>query len=117
MQLESYLFFEGCCDEALAFYREALGAEVTFLMRYRESPEPKDIPPDAEDKVMHANVRIGESTLMVSDGLCQGDPNFQGFSLCLDVADEATAQRLFSALATGGEVQMPQVPRAASPVF
>lgn len=117
MYVEPYLFFEGRCEEALAFYRQALGAEVTVLMRYRESPEPGMSPPGAEEKVMHANLRIGETTLMASDGLCKGQPAFQGFSLSLAVADEAEARRLFTALSAGGVVQMPLARTFWSPCF
>jgi len=113
MRVEPYLFFEGRCDEALEFYRKALGAEVTVLYRYKDSPEPPEpgkCPPGSGDKVMHANVRIGETTLMASDGRCQGRPNFQGFSLSLAVADDVEAERKFAALADGGQVQMPLGP-------
>src|SRR5215831_14502547 len=84
--LQSYLFFDGRCEEALEFYRTALGAEVLFMMRFKESPEPpKDCAPGSENKIMHASVRIGDSTIMASDGRCTGHPNFQGFSLSLRV--------------------------------
>ena len=65
------------------------------------------VPPGAENKVMHASFRIGDTTLMASDGHCQGQPNFQGFSLSLTVPDDAEATRCFAALADGGEVRMP----------
>ncbi len=110
MQVQPYLFLDGRCEEAIEFYRRALGAEVTALMRYKESPEPHApsmIPPGAEDKVMHANLRFGDTTVMASDGRCLGQPNFQGFALTLNAADDAEAERLFSALAEGGKVQMP----------
>jgi PhnB protein len=109
MQIEPYLFFEGRCEEALAFYRRALGAEVTSLMRNRESPEPHQpgaLPPGSEDKVLHAVVRIGDTTLMVSDGRCSGRPVFQGFALTITAPDAAGADRMFAALADGGQVQM-----------
>jgi PhnB protein len=117
MQVEPYLFFEGRCEEALEFYRQVLGAEVTFLTRFRESPDPGMCPPGAEDKVMHANVRIGDSTLMVSDSLCLGPPAFQGFSLSLALTDPAEAERIFAALADGGQVQMPLAKTFWSPCF
>ncbi len=107
MQVQPYLFFEGRCEEAVEFYRAALGAEVAMLMRYKDSPEPGSVPPGAGDKVMHTSFRIGETTVMASDGLCQGRPSFQGFSLSLTVPDDAEAERLFAALADGGQVQMP----------
>jgi PhnB protein len=113
MRVQPYLFFDGRCDEAIAFYRSALGAEVTMLMRFKEHPGPEGqrmIPPGGEDKVMHANLRIGETTLLLSDGRCQGQPSFQGFALSLEVADAAEAERRFAALAEGGEVQMPLTP-------
>ena len=86
MQVQPYLFFDGRCEEAIEFYRSALGAEVTMLMRFKDSPEPPQpgmVPPGSENKVMHASFRIGETTVMASDGRCQGQPSFQGFSLSL----------------------------------
>lgn len=109
MQIQPYLFFEGRCEEAIEFYKKALGAEVIMLLRYKDSPEPSQcpLPPGAENKVMHSSFRIGETVLMASDGLCSGQPGFQGFSLSLSVKDEAEADRAFAALADGGQVQMP----------
>jgi PhnB protein len=110
MQVQPYLFFDGRCDEAVEFYHRALGAEVTMLMRFKDSPEPHDpgmMPPNAGDKVMHVSFRIGETTVLASDGRCEGRPSFQGFALSLMVPDEAEAERRFAALADGGQVQMP----------
>ncbi|MDO8458494.1 MAG: VOC family protein [Burkholderiaceae bacterium] len=110
MQVQPYLFFDGRCEEALAFYRAVLGAEVTTLMRFKDSPEPMTpgmCPPGSEDKVMHANFRIGETTLMASDGRAMGKPVFQGFSLSISPPTDAEAERLFKALGEGVEGQMP----------
>jgi PhnB protein len=107
MRVQSYLFFEGRCEEALEFYRRALGAEIEMLMRFKDSPDPCSCTAGSEDKVMHASFRIGDSTLMASDGRCQGQPSFQGISLSLTAADDAEAERLFAALAEGGQVQVP----------
>lgn len=120
MQIESYLFFNGRCEEAIEFYKRALGAEVLMLMRNKESPEPPPpgtMPPGSEDKVMHATLRIGHSNLMLSDGDCDGKPAFTGFSLSLDAANEAEADRLFAALSDGGTVQMPLAKTFWSPKF
>ncbi len=110
MQVQPYLFFDGRCEEAIEFYRKALGAEVSMLMRFKDSPEPPapgTCAPGSEDKVMHASLRIGDTTVMASDGRCQGRPSFQGFSLSLTVRDDAEAERRFAALADDGHVQMP----------
>jgi PhnB protein len=117
MRIEPYLFFEGRCEEAIEFYCKALGAEATMLMRYKENPQKGPIPPGAEEKVMHANLRIGDGTIMVSDGLNGGKPNFEGFSLLLSPAGEAEARKMFGALAEGGEVQMPLSKTFYSPLF
>ena len=110
MLVQPYLLFDGRCEEAIEFYRSQLGAVVTMLMRFSESPEPHQpgmVAPGSENKVMHASFRIGETTVMASDGRCLGQPNFQGFALSLTVPDVAAAERLFAALADGGQVQMP----------
>ena len=117
MQVQPYLFYEGRCEEALAFYRGALGAEVTMLMRFKESPDPGMVAPGTGDKVMHASFRIGETTVLASDGRCQGSPSFQGFSLSLTVPTEAEAERLFGVLGDGGQVQMPMTKTFFSPRF
>lgn len=117
--VQPYLFFNGRCEEALEFYREALGAEVEMLMRYKDSPEPPPpgmLPPGFENKVMHSAFRIGGTSLMASDG-CQQGPSFGGFSLSLAVPTEAEANRAFSALAEGGQVQMPLTKTFWSPCF
>src|SRR5258708_7743184 len=98
MQVQPYLFFDGRCEEALEFYRQALGAEVMRLIRFKDSPEspqPGMVPPGAENKVMHASFRLGNTTVMASDGRCLGQPTFQGFSLSLTVPHVAEADRLF----------------------
>jgi PhnB protein len=120
MQVQPYLFFDGRCEEALEFYRKAAGAEVTALLRFKDSPEPPQpgmCAPGSEDKVMHCCFRIGETSIMASDGRCQGQPNFQGFSLALTVRDEAEAERVFAALGEGGQVQMPLAKTFFSPRF
>ena len=107
MNVEPYLFFDGRCEQALEFYKKALGAKVEAVIRYKENPEPKHNPPNSDDKVMHALFRVGDATIMASDGNCQGKPSFQGFALTLNAADAAEAKRRFDALAEGGQVQMP----------
>jgi len=117
MIIEPYLFFEGRCEEAVEFYRTALGAEIIMLMRYKDSPVPVECEPGSENKVLHASLRIGDSTVMVSDGMCKGPANFEGFSLSITVASEAETRRLFEALADGGHVVMPLTKTFYSPLF
>ena len=120
MQVQPYLFFDGRCEEAVEFYRGALGAEVATLMRFKDNPEPPQpgmSPPGSENKVMHASFRIGDSTIMASDGRAQGQPSFQGFSLSIAVPNEAETDRLFAALADGGQVHVPLAKTFFSPRF
>ncbi len=108
--IQPYLFFNGRCEEALEFYRKALGAEVGMLMRYNESPEPPEpgrIPPGFENKVMHASFRVGQTAVMASDGCSGEQPKFEGFSLSLSVSTDKEAERAFKELAKGGQVRAP----------
>jgi PhnB protein len=109
-QIQPYLFFEGRTEEALAFYRNTLDAEVQMMMRYRDGPEPARCPDGSEppgDNVMHAEMKIGDTVVMASDGFCSGKPSFEGFSLSYPAKDEADAKRRFDALAKEGQVRMP----------
>mgnify|MGYP003383732726 FL=1 len=120
MAIEPYLFFNGRCDEAIAFYRDALGAEVQMLMRFRENPDPPPpgmLPPDWGDKVMHASLRIGDATLIASDAMCSDSARFSGVTLSLAVPDSAAAHKAFDALAVGGTVTMPIARTFWSPCF
>jgi PhnB protein len=108
MPIEPYLNFDGRCEEAIEYYKKALGAEVVMLMRYKDSPEPP--PPGHKtpgEKIMHSTLRIGDSQIMASDGFCEGKTEFKGISLSLPVPNEAAAERAFKALSDGGEVEMP----------
>lgn len=118
MNIQPYLFFDGRCDEAIAFYRQALGAEVVMLMRFGEAPandggdgdggcQGGDQPP--ADKVMHACLKVGETQVLLSDGMSTGHPEFKGISLSLTADDDAAAKRLFETLADGGSIQQPLV--------
>jgi len=119
-QVQPYLFFGGRCEEAVEFYRKALAAEVLMLMRFKDSPEPHApgmLPPGSENKVMHVSFRVGDTTVMASDGFCKGQTEFQGLSLSLTVSNEAEADRVFAALADGEQVQMPLNKTFWSPRF
>lgn len=118
--LRPYVFFEGRAEEAAEFYGQVLGARVEMLMRYADSPEPPPegmIPKGSERKVMHMELRIGDSSLMGSDGNCGGKAQFQGFSLAYSARTEADADRVFARLAEGGQVQMPLGKTFFSPKF
>ena len=108
MKVQAYITFGGRCEEALEFYKKSIGAEVTSLMRWKESPD-KDMkrPPGYEEKVMNAAFRIGETQLMADDGMAAKEAEFKGMALVIEVADDAEAKRVFTALGEGGSVQMP----------
>ncbi len=118
-QLQPYLFFNGRCEEAAEFYRQTLGAEETMMMRFNEIPASEDahVAPDSGHKIMHMSLQIGDTTVMMSDGMNDGQPKFEGFSLSLTTSNDAEAKRLFGLLAEGGEVQMPIAPTFWSPCF
>jgi PhnB protein len=118
--IEPYLFFNGRCEEAIEFYRKALGAEIEMITRFKESPEPPPpgtVPDGFENKIMHASFRIGQTTVMASDGCSADKANFEGFSLGLQVSSEAEADRAFNALADGGKIKMPLTKTFWSPRF
>jgi PhnB protein len=117
--VQPYLFFDGRCEEALDFYREVVNAQVDFMMRFKESPQPLPpgfVPPGYENKVMHCTFRIGQTVLMASDEPQHG-AKFGGFSLSLTVPTDSEADRAFAALAAGGNVLMPLSKTFWSPRF
>jgi PhnB protein len=117
MQIQPYLFFDGRCEEAVEFYKKALGAKVDALMRFKESPDQSMVAPGSGEKVMHASLHIGDTQVMASDGECHGKPSFQGFALSIVAKSEAEADKLFGALADGGQVRLPLTKTFFSPRF
>jgi PhnB protein len=117
MQVQPYLDFDGRCDEALEFYKKAVGAQVGMLMRFKEAPDKSMISPGIEEKVMHSAVQVGDSTVRMSDGRCTGKPNFHGIALTILAKTEAEADKLFNGLAEGGKVTMPLAKTFFSPKF
>jgi len=107
MSVQPYLFFDGKCDEALTFYKRAVGAEPKMLMRFKEAPDQSMVSPGSADKVMHAQVQIGDATVLMSDGRCTGKTDFKGFALTISAKSENEADKTFDALAAGGQVTMP----------
>src|SRR5262245_29209333 len=109
MNVQPYLFFDGKCEEALSFYKTAIGAKVDMMMRFSESPEkhPGMVPAGSENKIMHAAFKVGDTQIMASDGHCAGKPSFQGFGLSLNAANDAEADKLFNAVGKGGQVVQP----------
>lgn len=120
MQIQPYLYFDGRCEEAIEFYRQALDAKIEVMLRYKEMAEPMPpemVPTGYEDRVMHASFRIGDSVVMASDGCSGSEKTFQGFQLSVSVADSGEAERRFAALANGGQVKMPLGRTFFSPSF
>ncbi|MGC1464941.1 MAG: VOC family protein [Pseudolabrys sp.] len=118
VQIEPYLFFDGRCEEAIAFYTKAVGAKTEMMMRFKDSPD-KSMPvaPGNENKVMHASLLIGKARVLASDGHAKGNPKFDGFSLAITADGEADADRIFKALGEGGEVTLPLTKTFFSPKF
>lgn len=112
MTVQPYLFFDGKCEEALEFYKGAIDAKVDMLMRFSENPDKPEpgqmnLPPGAENKVMHCAFKVGDTQILASDGHCAGKASFQGFGLALSARSDAEAEKLFGALGKGGQVLQP----------
>jgi PhnB protein len=117
MQVQPYLFFDGRCDEALDFYKKAVGAKVETLMRWKDNPDPGGCTEANKDKVMHAAVKVGDTQVLASDGSCEGKSEFKGFALTISAKTEAEADKMFGALSEGGKVQLPMTKTFFSPKF
>lgn len=107
MSVELFLDFNGKCEEALTYYQSLFGIEVSMLMRYEDSPEPEQCPANSQQKIMHANFKIGDTTFMASDGECLGEPNFSGFSLSLNISNEEQGTLILNSLAEQGSIIKP----------
>ena len=120
MRVEPYLMMSGRCEEALAFYQQAIDAKTTMVMRFDESPDknhPMPMPPNWDKKIMHSSMTVGSTTVMMSDGMSTEKKDFSGVTLSITVDDEAQAKKMFDALSVGGKVFMPLGKTFWSPCF
>jgi PhnB protein len=118
VKVQPYVFFDGRCEEAIEFYKKTLGAEVTFMMRFKDNPEGEaHYTPGTGEKIMHAFFSLGGTGIMASDGLAKGNPKFEGISLSISAKNVAEAERLFAALSDGGKVTQPLIEAFFSPRF
>ena len=107
MQVHPYLCYEGRCEEAIEFYKKALGAEVVHCMRGKEAPEGSCGPSQFAESILHAMLRIGNSEIMMSDGMNSGTAEFKGITLSVSVDSDQEAKEKFEAIsADGGKVGM-----------
>jgi PhnB protein len=107
MNIQPYLFFNGHSEAAIEHYKKALGAEVVRLSRFGDNPGPPMGPKVTKEKIMHADIRVGDTHILISDGQCGGATSFDGFSLAVTANSEADADKKFAALADGGKITMP----------
>jgi PhnB protein len=107
MNVQPYLSFEGRAQEAIDFYKSALGAKVDMIMQFKDAPPEMKTSPESKDKIMHSAFRIGDTQIMATDGQCSGKATFSGITLTLNAASNGEAEKLFNALAQGGTVNMP----------
>ncbi|MCA1922673.1 VOC family metalloprotein YjdN [Buttiauxella noackiae] len=116
MSVSPYIFFDGTCEEAIEFYKQAIGAELLFKMTFGEMPKDENQSAEGcssgfnwpDDKIMHANVRIGDGEVMMSDGNMSADKvKHAGYSLSLSSKDVSEGKRWFDNLSAGGDVTMP----------
>jgi PhnB protein len=116
--IQPYLFFGGRCEEAIAFYRDAIGAVPEMSTRYDQSPESSGgrLPAGFEKKIMHAQFKVGDSLIMCSDGCAHGQAH-DGYSLAIAFPTEAEVDRAFAKLSAGGSVVMPLAKTFWSPKF
>jgi PhnB protein len=107
MHVQTYVYGDGRSEEMLNFYKKAVGARVTALMKFKEAPDQSQMSPGSAEKIMHAAFKVGDTDIMISDGMNKGNPKFDGFALTIQAKDPAEAEKYFKSLTEGGEVTMP----------
>jgi PhnB protein len=107
MKLVPYLNFNGNCRAAFEYYEKHLGGRRTMMMTHSEAPTGMDVRPDWGSAILHAHMTIGESELMASDVPPDRQKPMRSMYLHLSVSGAEEAERIFRALAQGGETFMP----------
>ena len=107
MKLHAYLMFDGRCEEAFRFYEKALGGKIAFIQTIGETPMASSMPADSHGRVMHVTLHVGDQVLQGSDTPDGQSTTPAGFTIAMHFDDAAEGERVFSALAQNGTIQMP----------
>jgi PhnB protein len=108
MKLNTYLTFNGNCEEALGFYEKVLGAKRVMLMRYSDGPPETQCSKEMASKVMHGRITIGDNVIMASDAAPERFHAQHGFSVNISVDSPEEAERIYAALsAKAKDISMP----------
>ena len=110
MQVHPYLTFNGDCEQAFNFYAEVLGGQINAMMPHEGTPMAEHVPASWRQKILHAQMQIGDSVLMGSDAPPDRYTTPHGFSVSLMLTDDAQAEHVFATLAQGGQIQLPLQP-------
>jgi len=105
--INTYLLFDGTCEEALTLYAKVLGGKIEAMMSHEGTPAAEQVPPEFRKKILHARMNIGGATLMASDCPPGRYSKPQGFSVNISAKTPAEAERVYAALSEGGTVTMP----------
>ena len=106
MQFNSYLLFDGNCEEAFKTYEKIFGGKIEMMLNHEGTPASVQVPPEWQKKILHARITIGNSVLMASDAPPGRYSKPQGFSVNIGLTDVKEAERIFSALSEGASVTM-----------
>lgn len=107
MELSTYLHFNGNCEEAFKFYEQCTGGKIETIFRHEGTPAAAQVPPEWQQKILHARMKIGDQWLMASDAPPESYSQPQGFSVSLALNDVKKGEQIFNALAEGGKICMP----------
>jgi PhnB protein len=111
MQLIAYLSFDGNCEEAFRYYEKQLDGKIEAMIPFADAPagdkNSPGVAPEWKKKIMHASLRVGDAVLMGGDPPPPYYQKPQGVSVSISVDEAGEAERIFNALADGGDVRMP----------
>ncbi len=107
MRLNTYLVFNGRCEEAFKFYEQCLGGKIVAMFTHAGTPAAAQVPPEMLTRIMHVALKVGDDMLMGSDAPPDRFNGSHGYSVNIAVERPAEAERIFQALAQNGTVHMP----------
>ena len=101
------LTFNGTCEAAFRFYERLLGGKIEVTLQWGKSPMAAQAPPEWSEKILFSRLVVGTATIVAGDVPAGSYVQPAGFNLMLNVENQTEGQRIFEALAEGGNVRFP----------